>query len=362
MNNSNYYISLDIHDTASQAVLTVKKGDNSRKISASFTENGKEYVIAEGCTAVFTAKKPDGTKLYNDCMIEDNSIMYVTTNNTTSAVGVAECEFRLLSPGDKLLVCPRFTLIVEDTVVDDGDVIDSSDEFSALSKMVGRVERADETAQRALETADVALEKANRADDLVDGCEEATKTLVLTHDDIVSGGYVKALKELNRGGKFSFWVGTTDEYNALPEKVNNCFYILTDDSSRNEILTELEQKVDRSYHDKLTDGLYFYDEPDSAGVIRKEIPINIDRGVLLVGVANNVYGYPSAEGYYGLFAVHFDKTFKDTTTGDRPFVEAVKISGNAILYFYYNSEGTAIVVESESQYAMGWWYGYTSEI
>lgn len=160
MNNSSYWISLDIHDTASQAVLAVKKGDNSRKICASLTENGKEYAISEGCTAVFTAKKPDGTKLYNDCVIVDNSITYVTTNNTTSAVGLVECEFRLISPEDKLLVCPRFTLIVEDTVVDDDDVMDSSDEFSALSKMVGKVERADEMAQEALDAAEEAVERA----------------------------------------------------------------------------------------------------------------------------------------------------------------------------------------------------------
>ena len=53
MNYSKYRISLDIHDTNSQAMLNVKKNDSARKVYFSLTDGGIPYQIAEGCNAVF---------------------------------------------------------------------------------------------------------------------------------------------------------------------------------------------------------------------------------------------------------------------------------------------------------------------
>ena len=51
----------------------------------------------------------------------------------------------------------------------------------------------------------------------------------------VDTGFVTTIKEQNRGKGLTFWVGTTAEYNALTEKVQNCFYILTDDTMSDDI-------------------------------------------------------------------------------------------------------------------------------
>ena len=88
MNYSKYRISLDIHDTNSQAMLNVKKDDNARKIFFSLTDGGRPYKIAEGCTAIFRAKKPDGTILYNSCTINDNVIEYTLTSQASASVGI----------------------------------------------------------------------------------------------------------------------------------------------------------------------------------------------------------------------------------------------------------------------------------
>lgn len=159
MNNSKYYISLDVHKTVSQSSIPVKRGDNSLTICASLTENGKEYVIAEDCTVVFTAAKPDGKSLYNFCTVENNAITYVITAQTAAAEGQVECEFRLMNADGQLLTSPRFTLIVEDTMASDS-VVTSSDEFTELARMIGEVDSAEEKAQEALETADEAVERA----------------------------------------------------------------------------------------------------------------------------------------------------------------------------------------------------------
>ncbi|MBO5321500.1 MAG: hypothetical protein J6B22_02715 [Clostridia bacterium] len=49
----------------------------------------------------------------------------------------------------------------------------------------------------------------------------------------------EALKEQNKSGEFTVWVGTQAEYDAIDEKVQGCFYIITDDNSRNEIVAEV---------------------------------------------------------------------------------------------------------------------------
>lgn len=51
----------------------------------------------------------------------------------------------------------------------------------------------------------------------------------------VDTGFVTKIKEQNAGGYVSFWVGTTAQYNALQTKETNCIYILTDDTSGDDL-------------------------------------------------------------------------------------------------------------------------------
>lgn len=47
----------------------------------------------------------------------------------------------------------------------------------------------------------------------------------------VDTGFVEKIKEQKSGANLKFWVGTTAEYNALPETESGCYYILTDDTT-----------------------------------------------------------------------------------------------------------------------------------
>ena len=136
MTNSYYKISLDIHDHGSQVSLKAKKGDTGRLLYITLMDGRKPYVITPECSAVFTARKADGNILYNSCSIIDNMICYEFTPQTTSAVGRAECEIKLYGAENKLLTSARFSLVVEDTVYNEGDEIESSDEFSALTALM----------------------------------------------------------------------------------------------------------------------------------------------------------------------------------------------------------------------------------
>ena len=140
MIKSTYRFSLDIHEDHSNVCLNVKKGDtNSRKLYITLMENGNPYEISEDCYAVFTATKPDGKLLYNDCVIEDDTIIYELTPQTTAASGVMDCEIQLYGADDALLTSPKFIIVVDDTVYDTENEIVSSDEYKALLELVSKV-------------------------------------------------------------------------------------------------------------------------------------------------------------------------------------------------------------------------------
>ena len=58
----------------------------------------------------------------------------------------------------------------------------------------------------------------------------------------VDSGFVTKLKEQNGGQGLQMWIGTQAEYNAIKEKTNNCFYIITDDTTEEDIAATLEEQ------------------------------------------------------------------------------------------------------------------------
>lgn len=136
MTNSYYKISLDIHDHGSNVSLKAKRGDTGRLLYITLMDGRNPYVITNECRAVFTAKKADGNILYNYCSIIGNVITYEFTPQTTSSVGKADCEIKLYGADNKLITSARFTLMVEDTVYNEGDEIESMSEVTALTALV----------------------------------------------------------------------------------------------------------------------------------------------------------------------------------------------------------------------------------
>ena len=149
MNRSNYYISLDIRDSYGACLLDMKQADTHRRLHITLTDGGSPYLLTPGCYPVFTAKRPDGSGIFNACAVEDNTVIYDITLQDTAAVGLLRCELRLYDgaleldqngipeirdENIQLLTCAAFGIRVHPTVYDDSDIPASGDELTALTK------------------------------------------------------------------------------------------------------------------------------------------------------------------------------------------------------------------------------------
>ena len=133
-------ITLDVHDTVSQVSLSVKRRETGRRLLIHMADNGYPYHIGNDCYAVFTARKPDGKVIFNECTIDDCVIVYEFTEQTTAAAGMMECEIQLYGADSRLIVGSGFTIIVEDTIYDEDTEVESTSEFSALTALISEVQ------------------------------------------------------------------------------------------------------------------------------------------------------------------------------------------------------------------------------
>lgn len=140
MTFTEHKITLDIHRTVAAVSLSVKKGDTGRRLLVHLVERGYPYHISDDCYAVFTAKKPDGKVVFNDCTIRDCVISYDFTAQTVAVAGLMDCEIVLYGYDGNQLTSASFHIIVEDTIYDRDTEIESTDEFNVLSVLISQVE------------------------------------------------------------------------------------------------------------------------------------------------------------------------------------------------------------------------------
>ena len=141
MKPSYYRITLDVREVTSQLVLSMKKGETNRRLIVSLVDGVNPYEIpSDRCYAVFSARKPDGTHVYNDCTIISNKIVYDVTEQTSAAEGRLDCEIILYGDQGKQLIGPRFSIVVY-AAVHNEDEIRSSNEYQALANLVAEGSR-----------------------------------------------------------------------------------------------------------------------------------------------------------------------------------------------------------------------------
>ena len=149
MNYTEHKITLDIHKTVSTVILRVKRGDTGRRLLIHLAERGFPYHISEDCYAVFTATKPDGKVVFNDCTIKDCVIVYDFTEQTVAVAGLMDCEIILYGSGGKQLTSASFHIMIEETIYDTETEVESTSEYNALADLIAKVQAIHDNGQLA---------------------------------------------------------------------------------------------------------------------------------------------------------------------------------------------------------------------
>ena len=128
--------------------------------------------------------------------------------------------------------------------------------FDAIQdELIKNCQEIEKTAQAALEKSQEANLKYEDCVEATENAERATEELEEIKREIAQGGYISGIKESNQGTVLSFWVGSKAEYDALEEKAQNRFHIITDDTTAEEqaeMLLSLQNSLSES-RGKITD-------------------------------------------------------------------------------------------------------------
>lgn len=162
MNVLKYRVSLDMFNVSSQTTIKAKKGDSACQIHITLTESGRIYEIGEGCYATFNAKKADGNFIYDNCTIENDTIVYDFSSSidengncqVTACEGIVDCEVTLYNADAEQLTSPRFTLIVDDTVYN-GEEIASTTYVNGLKELIDEANEIVEEIETKLENGEL---------------------------------------------------------------------------------------------------------------------------------------------------------------------------------------------------------------
>ena len=123
MNFSNYRFTLDLHSLHSQTSIPVMLGDTGITWHINLCDGGKPYLIADGCLAKISIKRPTGTYHEAFCEIRENAtIVYPFEQETCVAVGLHNCEITLYGVDGTVLGTPRFSMVVGDRVIRNDDI------------------------------------------------------------------------------------------------------------------------------------------------------------------------------------------------------------------------------------------------
>ncbi|MDP4177956.1 MAG: BppU family phage baseplate upper protein [Bacillota bacterium] len=105
----------------------------SRKLFISLIQNEVAFDLT-GFTAKIYIQKPDNTKIFDNCVIEDAEIgliSYVLTTQCTTSIGISKAEIVIYGTNNEKIISQTFQFEITEAIEDDS-AIESTDEFTTL--------------------------------------------------------------------------------------------------------------------------------------------------------------------------------------------------------------------------------------
>lgn len=152
-----------------------------RKVYAVQADSGRtlrcvisDCTLPAGLTARIYAKKPDDTEVYNAGTIDGNAVVVPLTTQMLASIGSVKCQIELSKDTEKVTTF-YFEIVVEKSLVSDS-AIESSNEYTALEKLVTSSEQAITDCEKATTNAKTATTNANNAASSANSAATAANT------------------------------------------------------------------------------------------------------------------------------------------------------------------------------------------
>lgn len=140
-----YCIALDAGKIGSQCRINAKRGEHaSRKLRTTITKDSCPFEPPDGAIVSLRAKHENGVKYLYPCTVDGGVVEYEFGSNILASPGTVECEILIVESSGATLCSPCFELYVEDVVYSD-DVLETVDEFTALTAALARVLNIEES-------------------------------------------------------------------------------------------------------------------------------------------------------------------------------------------------------------------------
>ena len=132
-------LTIDLYNPYPLPIVNAKQYDTGRGVRVTL-KAGSDLFTPEGTVNIYILK-PDGTKIYNACSVEDAVVTVDFTNQALAVAGDAQAEIQVESGAD-IVSTPIFVIRVLKSNIDD-DAIESTDEFTALETAIATLSNYD---------------------------------------------------------------------------------------------------------------------------------------------------------------------------------------------------------------------------
>lgn len=149
------HITVDLYGDAKRYAVAAKQMDmRTRYVGVTLTIDGVTWEIPRNVEAVIAAKKPDGTQVWNDCIMTGNEVLAPFSREMLAVHGTALCDVELYQNGAVLTSASFEVEIFPSQRVD--ETIISSGEYTRLENAIFAAREALQMAQETTESINVA--------------------------------------------------------------------------------------------------------------------------------------------------------------------------------------------------------------
>lgn len=154
------HLTLELSREVSKSSLSVKKNDtNARRVQVTLTNNGGVVKLQNVVMAIVKAVKPDGTKIWNDCMINGDNIWFMVTTQMINVPGDVTCEIEVTWKDETLLTTPTFNMHVFDTITTG---VESQNEYNGIIQALAETINNREWSEAAANGSRISEEKSGQ--------------------------------------------------------------------------------------------------------------------------------------------------------------------------------------------------------